>query len=543
MEDNLYKQALISFNNGDYEGVINIYLDWEANLSEKEKVLLRESRKQVTEQYLFLIKDHIQQKEYHKAKKLQEEYILKYNFDDRIAGIEVVVSTGISNREETVETQKESITGHEGVFIGKNSVKSNKRKLSILGFVALFLLITSVAGVLVYNNIGTNDTVLNNSDINTGVTITQSDSYTERSKEFFDKLANQYGNSVRIIGKYPKFSKYNVAVLEDNESRFLLLHDLDKQTVIRKDLYDLEMKDGSKLAIYGGVSVFENATLDKILMIGDNNGNGMFHLEYLIEIAPENAEMHEVDWGNRVEYENGQIAVFKNILLKEKESVADNEFAVMAYHYDLNGIPKILTSPQMFCKGNMDGYPIEMNIFIDSNNNISGKYENTRYGISFNLAGKQQKDGTLNITATRGDATFYFFLSAFSNLKLTGYGHGINKNNKLDVTLDIISNRAKEQTSKAELTLSGKIDNKYRVVMNLTNNNGEITGSYYYTKSGSNNTLRLEGDLANGKMQLFEYNHKNENTGIFDGILEDYVFHGTFTNYKNVKMPFELRIK
>lgn len=308
------------------------------------------------------------------------------------------------------------------------------------------------------------------------------------------------------------------------------------------NLYDLKMKDGSELSIFGGVSVFENATQDKILMIADNNGNGMFHQEYFVEIDPESTKIQEIDWGSRIDYENGQITVFKNILLKEGDYATDNKFAVIANHYDLNGKPKILTSPHMTCKGYMDGYRMAMDIFIDSNKKISGKYENTHYGISFNLSGKQQKDGTLNIIATRGNATFYFILSAFSNKKLTGYGHGINKNKKLDVTLDIISNKTKEQTPQTGLSFSGKIDNKYKVVMNLTNDDGEITGSYYYTKSGSNNTLRLEGTLLNGKMQLSEYNHKNENTGIFDGILEEDVFYGTFTNYKGTKMPFELRI-
>lgn len=87
MESKLYEQSLSLFNKGEYEEVLKIFRHTTVVLSEKEKILLRESRKQVTEQYLFLIKDYIQEKEYIKAEELQKKYNAEYGFDERIMDI------------------------------------------------------------------------------------------------------------------------------------------------------------------------------------------------------------------------------------------------------------------------------------------------------------------------------------------------------------------------------------------------------------------------------------------------------------------------
>ena len=92
-----------------------------------------------------------------------------------------------------------------------------------------------------------------------------------------------------------------------------------------------------------------------------------------------------------------------------------------------------------------------------------------------------------------------------------------------------------------EIIFKGNINGKYGIMMQIKIEDGVVSGNYYYTKYGSNNTLGLTGSLSNEKMQLTEYNEKGENTGFFDGILEsNSYYHGTFTNYKGTKMSFEL---
>lgn len=68
-----------------------------------------------------------------------------------------------------------------------------------------------------------------------------------------------------------------------------------------------------------------------------------------------------------------------------------------------------------------------------------------------------------------------------------------------------------------------------------------VSGSYYYVKNGSNNTLELSGSMnSNDYMVLKEYNSAGENTGTFEGKWSLNSYSGTFTNYKGVKMPFKL---
>lgn len=436
MESKLYEQALSFFNKGEYEEVLKIFRHTTVVLSEKEKILLRESRKQVTEQYLFLIKDYIQQKEYIKAKELQKEYNTKYDFDERVSSI-VVTTEENSPTEGKIAEEQESIFAEDTIPpIDKNEVPPQKTFVKGVFITILFL---SIIGVWMWYNAKEDTISLESQKISTSDmdTKTQPESYMNRCKEIIKEITNRYGEKIRIIGKYPKFSKYVIAILEEAENSSLIIYDLDKQTSKRLNLHELKMEDGSAIGIYGGICVFENNAENKLLVIGDNNINGEYSEEYFIEINPVNCEMRNIDWGNQVEYQSGRITVTKNILLREREYTVDNDCVPMYTHYNLDGTPIILTSSHMLCKGNMIGYPIAMDIFIDQNGKISGKYENVNYGIVFTLAGEQEKDGTLYIIANKGNARFQFVLSASSSNTLTGYGYGIDKNKKLKVYLEI----------------------------------------------------------------------------------------------------------
>lgn len=91
-----------------------------------------------------------------------------------------------------------------------------------------------------------------------------------------------------------------------------------------------------------------------------------------------------------------------------------------------------------------------------------------------------------------------------------------------------------------KISLRGSINNRYEIVMQITVNVHDVSGSYYYIKNGRNNMLRLSGFLSNDKMKLTEYNETGERTGLFDGIFKSNSYSGTFINYKGIKMPFKL---
>ena len=90
MKEDLYRQALSFFNNGDYEKALNILKQEENQLySIQERQLFEQCKKQVTEQYYYLINDSIRQEDYLNANALKNEYKVKYGDNPRIANIVV----------------------------------------------------------------------------------------------------------------------------------------------------------------------------------------------------------------------------------------------------------------------------------------------------------------------------------------------------------------------------------------------------------------------------------------------------------------------
>lgn len=200
-----------------------------------------------------------------------------------------------------------------------------------------------------------------------------------------------------------------------------------------------------------------------------------------------------------------------------------------------NPLPLIILPRQIHCKGDMAGFPITMDILLDETGNITGQYKNIRYGTEMEIKGKQENDGILNMTLNNRKETVLMKLSQTSGNTLEGYAEGGSK--QLKVHMNILSN----EKSANNIMLKGMINDKYRIVMQIYMDVKNVSGSYYYVKNGSNNTLELSGSKnSNDYMLLKEYNSAGENTGTFEGKWSMDSYSGTFTNYKGIKMPFKL---
>lgn len=200
-----------------------------------------------------------------------------------------------------------------------------------------------------------------------------------------------------------------------------------------------------------------------------------------------------------------------------------------------NPSPLIILPRQIHCKGDMAGFPITMDILLDETGNITGQYKNIRYGTEMEIKGKQENDGILNMTLNNRKETVLMKLSQTSGNTLEGYAEGGSK--QLKVHMNILSN----EKSANNIMLKGMINDKYRIVMQIYMDVKNVSGSYYYVKNGSNNTLELSGSKnSNDYMLLKEYNSAGEHTGTFEGKWSMNSYSGTFTNYKGIKMPFKL---
>ena len=192
-----------------------------------------------------------------------------------------------------------------------------------------------------------------------------------------------------------------------------------------------------------------------------------------------------------------------------------------------NPLPLIILPRQIHCKGDMAGFPITMDILLDETGNITGQYKNIRYGTEMEIKGKQENDGILNMTLNNRKETVLMKLSQTSGNTLEGYAEGENK--QLKVHLNILSNKKSDN----DITLKGMINGKYKIVMQIHTDVKNVSGSYYYVKNGSNNTLELSGSKnSNDYMLLKEYNSAGEHTGTFEGKWSMNSYSGTFTNYR-----------
>lgn len=114
----------------------------------------------------------------------------------------------------------------------------------------------------------------------------------------------------------------------------------------------------------------------------------------------------------------------------------------------------------------------------------------------------------------------------------------------IDIYYNLNGNLIIPSTSGNNYQLKGLIDNKYSVTMQLSIQNNKIYGKYYYEKNGSDNFLYLYGGISeSGDVALLEFNSEGQQTSNFKGRFTNNSFYGTFTNYKNIEMPFELHFE
>lgn len=113
----------------------------------------------------------------------------------------------------------------------------------------------------------------------------------------------------------------------------------------------------------------------------------------------------------------------------------------------------------------------------------------------------------------------------------------------IDIYYNLNGNPIIPSTCGNNYQLKGLIDNKYSVTMQLSIQNNKIYGKYYYDKNGSDNYLYLYGGISeSGDVALLEFNNEGQQTSNFKGRFTNDSFYGTFTNYKQIEMPFELHL-
>jgi len=105
-----------------------------------------------------------------------------------------------------------------------------------------------------------------------------------------------------------------------------------------------------------------------------------------------------------------------------------------------------------------------------------------------------------------------------------------------------MAREAYEKVAHLSFTMEGSIDEKYRTHFDLSRNNDEITGTYYYLSSGPDNYMTIKGTIDVDKLDMSEFYNGNS-TGRFVGrIYQGDVFVGEFISTKGTRMPCRFKI-
>ena len=90
--------------------------------------------------------------------------------------------------------------------------------------------------------------------------------------------------------------------------------------------------------------------------------------------------------------------------------------------------------------------------------------------------------------------------------------------------------------------LKGSINGKIGFTMHLTAEGTDIEGTEHYDNQRTDANIEIKGvNTDNGKMVLYEYDG-NTKAGTYEGIIENNVYSGTFTNSKGKNMSFIARV-
>ena len=361
MKEELYRQALSLFNSGDYEKALDILKQDDSQiLSAKEKQLIYQCEKQITEQYYYLIHEYIQQEDYLNAHALKVEYKVKFGSNPRIEDI-VVPEKKVVPRVQIVEPEEEE--------------EEQKRWPWIIAGVVILL----VAFLYLYNN---KEMDSNSDQWAQESPKSESEIYQEKSEEIISQLTKKYGDKIDVINEYPELSKYCAFSLTENETEYLLIYDLEQDVLRRFENYNLQTINAGEVCLpYYSLSM--NESNDKILIQGNNGANSIGYTEYVLELNPQYWRIREICSGHEITKQENGYKVTRIIMTRWVTCNADSEYANIHIYYDRNGnlIPSSGKGEQFSLAGIIGNkYAITMSLSFNTNGNIYGTYYYNKRG-------------------------------------------------------------------------------------------------------------------------------------------------------------------
>lgn len=365
MDNDLYKNALSAFNRGEYETAYNIISCSEESLSSESERLLNECKKQIAEQYYYIIKEYLQQGDYNTAQRQKEEYTETYGYNPKIESIEIPAKSMFSlSMEDSTEVS--------------NGNKEKKSALKNIGLIVGIIAVILIIMIVVWQCTKDEDvvpTLLHEEEVAFIQETSKSETeiYQERSDAAIAQLVAEYGDKIKIIGKYPELSQYSVGYIENYSPESF--HCIVVCDIKAQDIKYYNLKDGDTILKYP-IKVWE-AGNKLLLIIQENNYVEVNErISYtLSRIDPSNWELSEINAGHDMRVEDDRVIVSRYGIASVDENCNYSYCNIDVYH-DLNGniIKPKLRKDTYKLKGLInDKYAITMQLSIQ-NDKIYGRY-------------------------------------------------------------------------------------------------------------------------------------------------------------------------
>lgn len=351
--DDLYNKAISFYNEGEYEEALDAIRNSSMATSKDGQNLIRECEKLILEQYVYLIKEYIEQQDYLNASRKKEEYKTKYGSNPKIENI-IIPSPSVVDRKECSEHQASN----------NQSQQSVKRKLPLyrklfrmkrMGLIIIAIIALSLISLLGYRSY-------------------RSTSELQKKRLYEDSI--RVADSIAAIEAAEEEYQRQMAIEKEQEEFGLeVSNDIPNSTagstIIGFEYYgminekypivmDLAWREPSE--IVGSYYYVKNGRNNTLELSGSMNSNDYMVLkEY--NSAGEHTGTFEGKWS--LDSYSGTFTNYKGIKMPFKlyrETTATNDSDIIFNSYQKSNTSSISNSLSSFFSKNVGKYPSDINL-------------------------------------------------------------------------------------------------------------------------------------------------------------------------------------
>lgn len=444
-----YQEALALYNQCDYEGAYTIIIDNGLCSTEKGDFLCNECRKQILQQYIYLIKDYIAQEMYIEAKDLRQQYYSLYGFSSDLSGI--VIPEPI----QPIETEERTILEQDKIIqeVNENITeeKSGFLKKNIIPVMCIVSLLIGLVGYLVYYYNFNEDYIIGKK--------------TEELKRDSNKQIVMINSGSAFYTQSDKDSLYILNLLTDS------LEKIPLEIINEKGEWE-----GGIYSLKEAFSINNN----EIIFIGDNGGNSIFGGDNVLKYDIAQKQLKYVCYGRVVKHGDGKLIVTYLDILKEGASHADTEYFSYDIYCDYEG--NKIDGYTISEEGMIGKYPIKM-FFHCLDGKITGWYRYDGRDNHMTIKGQmKENDGFSFIEYDEKGKAFATFTGKANFEKETLHGvfsrDGRNLNFWIGDLIDVVETMGtidKATVNHMGITMEHPI---YFQEINQENNRGNIRYTY-----------------------------------------------------------------